>query len=232
VAADAALAGVEGIPVMPDLANRREREEELAAALLLLLDDAAKRISATGGQASWDQIESELRRALVPVLQRVYIEAAAGLAAERGRPIERDAIVGAAIEWANNRAAELAKELVARDREKIALLLEGIRSGIITVEEAAAQLAAAYGPARAAELAITEVTRAVSAGEIGLIALLGLMDETGAAGKPEAYWHTEQDARVCPECAPLDGTPESVWGKRHQYGPPAHPNCRCWLDWQ
>ena len=45
-------------------------------------------------------------------------------------------------------------------------------------------------------------------------------------------WYTERDGRVCPICAPLHRTPEAVWGPVSPGGPPAHPNCRCWLTYR
>lgn len=40
-----------------------------------------------------------------------------------------------------------------------------------------------------------------------------------------AVWYTEQDAKVCPICRPLDRRPEYVWADRFPLGPPAHVNC-------
>lgn len=45
-------------------------------------------------------------------------------------------------------------------------------------------------------------------------------------------WITERDERVCPICAPLDGQPADAWRDGFPFGPPAHPKCRCHLEYQ
>lgn len=41
-------------------------------------------------------------------------------------------------------------------------------------------------------------------------------------------WHTAQDEKVCPICAPRDGMLFSELEIRYEY--PAHPNCRCTIE--
>ena len=74
-------------------------------------------------------------------------------------------------------------------------------------------------------IALTKGQRA--AGERGD----GASTEAGQRVTVELIWQTEHDNRVCPRCAPLDGTTEEVWGKVFPDGPgpAAHPNCRCGL---
>lgn len=59
----------------------------------------------------------------------------------------------------------------------------------------------------------------------------GASTEAGQSVTVELIWQTEHDNRVCPRCAPLEGTTEEVWGKVFPEGPgpEAHPNCRCGL---
>ncbi|WP_417744826.1 hypothetical protein [Rosistilla oblonga] len=45
-----------------------------------------------------------------------------------------------------------------------------------------------------------------------------------------AWWEIEPGA--CPICTPLAGTGVETWGVAFPNGPPAHPNCRCWLNWR
>lgn len=47
-----------------------------------------------------------------------------------------------------------------------------------------------------------------------------------------AIWHTSQDDRVCPICRPLHGRPRDEWQSVFPLGPPAHPVCRCFIDYQ
>lgn len=44
----------------------------------------------------------------------------------------------------------------------------------------------------------------------------------------EEVWRTELGA--CKRCAALEGKPKSVWRRDFPSGPPAHPNCRCWIE--
>lgn len=47
-----------------------------------------------------------------------------------------------------------------------------------------------------------------------------------------AYWVTARDEKVCPICRPLNDKPEYLWTKDFPNGPPAHPVCRCYLNWR
>lgn len=84
------------------------------------------------------------------------------------------------------------------------------------------------GPERAESIAVTEVTKANSRAERA-----AAEDFERATGvRIVAYWVTESDSRVCATCEGLGGKAESVWLREMPDGPPAHPNCRCWLDWR
>lgn len=83
---------------------------------------------------------------------------------------------------------------------------------------------AVFGPGRAANLAVTETTWAATAGAeaaIGVTVGVSLQDR----------WRTERDARVCPICSPLEKVVRDDWAYRYPSGPPAHPNCRCWIEY-
>lgn len=53
--------------------------------------------------------------------------------------------------------------------------------------------------------------------------------EASGQGRFTAIWRTEPGA--CPICAPLEGTPPSVWQTVAPNGPGVHPHCRCFLQW-
>lgn len=83
------------------------------------------------------------------------------------------------------------------------------------------------GPERAQSIAVTETTKANSRAEMA-----AAEDFERATGvRIVAYWVTEKDSRVCPTCEGLGGKAESVWLREFPDGPPAHPNCRCFLSW-
>lgn len=109
------------------------------------------------------------------------------------------------------------------------------------VEEVLTQ---AIGPARDATTAATEVTKAAVGGTNGV---KPVVEDRGY--NLITRWRTEKDDRVCPVCRPLDGKVPDLWepvlrtlvapgGTRAisqivaNGGPPAHPNCRCYLTTQ
>jgi SPP1 gp7 family putative phage head morphogenesis protein len=93
-----------------------------------------------------------------------------------------------------------------------------------------ASLEPLFGAARASQIGVTEVTRAYAEGNIAAWKTTGVV-----SGK---MWMTAQDDLVCPICEPLDGmiveldsngfTTEA--GDIGLDAPPAHANCRCWLQ--
>lgn len=84
------------------------------------------------------------------------------------------------------------------------------------------------GQETAKSVAITEVTRATTQAERA--ATKRYSDRTGVTLL--AFWTTENDARVCPICMPLNDKPEASWDSKFPLGPPAHPRCRCWITWR
>ena len=87
-----------------------------------------------------------------------------------------------------------------------------------------------YSPERARRIATTEVTKLYAEGN------QAAWKESGVVG--ENRWMTAQDELVCPICEPLDGMAvplgdngfTSEAGGMGITGPPAHINCRCWLQ--
>jgi len=83
-----------------------------------------------------------------------------------------------------------------------------------------------FGGSRGSLIAVTEVTRAYSRGN------LVAWKESGVVSGKE--WQTARDERVCQICAPLDGkivelegSFQTAEGLDNVGDPPAHPGCRC-----
>jgi len=70
---------------------------------------------------------------------------------------------------------------------------------------------------RAEMIAITETTKAFQDGNLLAWGALG-------AYVTHMQWHTQEDERVCPVCAPKDNKIISILSSEK---PPAHPRCRC-----
>lgn len=92
----------------------------------------------------------------------------------------------------------------------------------------AAAFAVVFGAARAAVVAVTETTRTITAAEEWV--RREFQAATGVLMKRR--WRTENDAKVCPICNPLHQKLEADWPATLKAGPPAHPNCRCWLTYE
>lgn len=87
-----------------------------------------------------------------------------------------------------------------------------------------------FGEPRADVIAITETTGALSEAELESSNIA-----TTAAGSGlivDARWFTAEDERVCPVCEPLHNTAYAVFSIYFPGGPPAHPRCRCRLEWR
>ena len=194
---------------MPDLATRSQHEEELTAAILTILLMNAGRVGPHPGD--YGDFRRDLAGSMSPHLRKVYVEAAEGMVAAYGFPAAD--LDRAAASWADQ-AAEKAAAAVSVTT--------------ITHPVTGSKLDAMFGPGRAAKIAVTEITRAVTAGEIFI--LIQMSDDAGR--ELISVWYTEDDARVCPICGPLHGTPQEDWSQAEPAGPPVHPNCRCWLVYE
>lgn len=182
----------------------------------------------------WKELEDDETLLLIPLFAAVAASSAERVAERVGFAEARPEEI--AKTYAGQRAAEFAKDAVANTRDALKDLLKklGARGRQVEAgkatddrrEIADAGLEAIFGESRAESNAITETTAADSGGGRGVVdaAIDGGLDVA-------MLWVTERDAKVCPICRPLDGKPEDVWGRQFPKGPPAHPRCRCELEY-
>ena len=85
----------------------------------------------------------------------------------------------------------------------------------------------AFSRERAELIAITEITRARTMGEMAAAELLAEVDVILVG-----TWITMEDELVCEVCGPLHLTPESYWSEFFPNGSPAHVRCRCNIEWK
>jgi SPP1 gp7 family putative phage head morphogenesis protein len=83
-----------------------------------------------------------------------------------------------------------------------------------------ARLEPIFGVKRAEMIAVTETTHAYAQGNMDAWESTGIVDSS--------MWMTGRDELVCPICGELDGTDIGIGDI--DAAPPAHPNCRCWLQ--
>ncbi|MHC4445227.1 MAG: phage minor head protein [Planctomycetota bacterium] len=192
---------------MPDLPTRKKHEEELAALLLTVFDDWHDRWQEF---QSLEGVEPELAGVLLIPLAGVHEEAGGQLAGQVGYDPQGDWLSQKSAGWAGARVKELSQQMVATSKE---MLGEGASPGEVFSKE------------RADMVAITEITRSITMGELAI--LLVLAQEQNRIFL--TFWYTQLDERVCPVCAPLHSTERAFWQLAIPGGPPAHPHCRCYL---
>lgn len=120
------------------------------------------------------------------------------------------------------RLAAEAEFAAAREAISLESTLEVVRA------EIPKELEWLFSEERAESIGITETTNSLTEGESA--GAREVQGELGVTLKP--YWHTEADDKVCPICRPLDGRPQEEWWAEFGSGPPAHPRCRCTLEWR
>lgn len=192
---------------MPDLEGRYERERELASALLVVFDEYRGRVSPLTPFPS-SQFVGDVQAALAPTLASVHSEAAQQVLSGA------NAAVGStrSDEWARAFAGVLALEISESSQRRL---------GGVPPEQFEDAAAAVFSPERAETIGITEVTRAISAGEAVATGIVGIL----GSGDWEWVWDATNDMRTCEVCRALHGTTRSVWISP----PPRHPRCRCHL---
>lgn len=208
---------------MPEIPNRRGVEASYTARFAKLFADQKARmghyLQRPGNKppsGEWQRQEREVAALLLLMLDDVFQAGAAVIATDNAfaglMPLGGATIPRASGDWSRTMADDLASRGVANTR---------------TYLDDGGSLEVAYGRERAESLTVTEVTRARVAGETEVI---NDLNRRGAV--ITAYWRTEADARVCPICRPLNGADQYRWEQDFPDGPPAHPRCRCTLEYE
>lgn len=174
-----------------------------------------------------DEFWSDEEKALAAFLAALYLETLAqGIAG--GEALLPDALRGT-VDEAQVSAASISQYQFFRDdvlagimnttREQAdAIYDDWLENGNGDIALLGVLLAPLFSDARAESIAITETTRAFSAGNALLWSIVGVISSY--------RWNTQRDERVCPYCAPLDGR---IFPMSSSVRPPRHPNCRCWI---
>lgn len=169
----------------------------------------------------WQERGAILQDILKPLLVGVFVAQAEADADYLGVGVDWNLVNERAANWARDYSFELVKELTDTSQQLLRDSISAYFEQGLTIGDLEARLVGEFGPVRAEMIAVTEVTRAASAGEEGLAA------ELEAAGiHMDEVWNTNNDELVCDICGPLDQTVKGVdWTE----APPAHVNCRCWV---
>jgi hypothetical protein len=212
----------------------RDQEEAALILLLLPLFEEWERDLYRIGVIPWEAYRVRVEAILTQRLASVFLLAVLIFEGERQRAgstfsFDVGSLASMAIIWGRERASLVANNLRNNVMAVWARML-GIGASEATAKAA---FATALGRDAASTIASTEVTRATSAGNkqaaqiyqatTGLILAGVWIAETDASGNP--------DARVCRICRSLHEQPQDVWSLRYPGGPPAHPRCRCELQY-
>lgn len=242
---------------MSELTNRMGVEADFAKRLSRLSSRQRRELRELLGnppdvrnvsEADWNRWEEERRRELALILLAIIL---ASLnqhvgellpAGQQPSDATRTQAYRQALIRAQAIAAESARSSMQSAKEVVTASGELIRTG--TAADVESVLVSAIGPDRDAVTAATTTTLAQTEGT----------NATAIVLEPAGYnlvtrWVTERDNRVCPVCRPLNGKVPDLWGLVldnlvapggvrasaevvKNGGPPAHPNCRCYLRTQ
>ena len=163
---------------------------------------------------------------LLPLITKIAVEV--GKTAAIGIGVSWDLVNEAVVNWASNFAAEeVTKVTVATQRMVQQKVTEWIGSGE-PLKELERSLLPEFGKVRAKRIAVTEVTNAYAGGQ------LEAFKESGVVDMKE--WRTA-GSDVCPICValdskqvPLDAMFVSDYDGSMHERPPAHVNCRCYIQ--
>jgi len=227
----------------------QERRQEMAGMLLAIwilaanqhLEELLGNSRAVGAQRSAMAKKGAAPKAAGDVASDII---AAGGTGAGISDVQQSAMVRQGMASTAKQAAEVARANIEAAKEIVDAAGKGWATtppSKVSVEEVLTQ---AIGPARDATTAATEVTKAAVGGTNGV---KPVVEDRGY--NLITRWRTEKDDRVCPVCRPLDNKVPDLWepvlrtlvapgGTRAisqivaNGGPPAHPNCRCYLTTQ
>lgn len=179
----------------------------------------------------WLRVQREQEEEMTALMLLIFLASAdehavaAGVTIDAGL-VQRMETQG--VNYAQRRAAEVASGYVQHSRDMLNTAAEEWRgrtgetplSGVDTEPV----LDRIFGDRRMGGVAANETTQAQFSGSDNVIRATIGVQETDT-------WFTRSDRHVCQICAPLHREPRSVWSRQFPDGPPAHPVCRCWIEY-
>lgn len=216
-----------------DLPNRDQLERELTRELGKIQSAHVARIIELMGNPPnmanipaeyWNTAGEELRKALSRFLNRVYLEQAQTFLTRTTIGVDWALINRDAAAWAARYTFDLVRGIEDTDRTLLQDAITRYFEDGQTRDELEQVLRERFGDYRSEMIATTEITRAASNGEIG--AARQVMEDNPSI-EMIPIWQTNADELVCEVCGPLNGMEQ---GDGWTEPPPAHPNCRCWIN--
>lgn len=213
-------ADIDGVMNAPaGTAHETHIEEELGERLSSILDNAAEAVRGP--------LENLLTAGLFAGALAMWLR----LAHREADATERALMRRRADEWAARETAAILAHFRARVVASIAERIRAARTAAQSAADAVELLRRQFAPGGPIEKQFSGYLddASVASNRYGGIVA------AGALGYATKFWITEQDARVCATCnlnESQDPIPlEAAFHSGHLH-PPAHPNCRCWLDFK
>lgn len=211
---------------MAELANRDQEERRVVGSLLDFQGRYEKRLKGELSRPEgvspefWAEYQEDLEQVLLHLLLALFIAAAS----QKGASPDQALLLGSA--YSSTRSRAVAAGFVADSRDMARDFRSQFPSGSPSptgadIDEITDKI---LGEGRTERMGVTETTAAAVTGMEATVArMIGLSEDD--------TWYTRNDSRVCPICEPLHQTRRSHWGSLYPQGPPAHPRCRCWIEY-
>lgn len=177
----------------------------------------------------WLRVQREQEDEMTALLLLIFLASGDEHATAAGVNVTRELVVqaeGAGVDFARKRASLVSTGFVQHSRDMLQTAGErwARSGGDIPATDIDGTLDSLFGDRRIGGVAANETTQAQYSGADYII-----RDTVGVSELDT--WFTRTDGLVCEICAPLHREPRSVWETRFPQGPPAHPWCRCWIEY-
>lgn len=178
---------------------------------------------ANGEEPDYSGLRTALIAVLITYLFRAFMDEVAELEAEYDVSFDPAEMAALGNEWATSFAPQEADRLIATTEKTVNKAAAAWAAGAITREQLEEMLEPAFSKSRAALIAITLITIALS---YAFDVYKNLVSQLPGI-QIEEYWETALDEKVCSICRPLHNQPRAEWEAQFPDGPPAHGRCRC-----
>lgn len=222
---------------MPDYAGRGRVEEEIARVMAREMAKIRRAVTDELLNAGmdvnrtqiftpdyWSKLSAVIESMMRERLEDVYIDAAEQFLDASSYGMSPEMLRASARAWANQAAQNLVTQMNDTSRRMVLESVDKFLAAPMNNAELRRNLEKIFSPRRAELAAITEVTRAASEGSERVARELRSEGVTLVA-----VWQTLVDERVCPICGPRH---DKQQGDGWMFLPPAHPKCRCFVNYE
>jgi hypothetical protein len=175
-------------------------------------------------QEYWSGLSANIETLMRGKLEDVYMDAAEQFMDTVNYAMDNDLLRASARAWANQASMNLVTQMNDTSRRQVLDSVDNFFNESMSNKELRERLERVFSPRRAELAAVTEVTRAASEGSERVAA-----DLRSKGVRLVAVWQTLVDERVCPICGPRH---EQKQGDGWMFLPPAHPKCRCYVNYE